>query len=251
MLLSPVIYHCRHQNASGNAGGEERKYGRVFLFWKKEQDFGNLNKKQESTRDVMGKIVIGTGDALSITDVQQDFLPGGALGVREGDQVIVPLNHVIELFHKKKSPIFFTRDWHPPNHMSFKEQGGPWPSHCVRNSPGARFHPDVQIPENAVIVSKADKKNIEEYSTFFARSQEGKTQKEMLDQAEIRRFFIGGLATDYCVLNTVKDAREAGLEVYVLTDAIRAVDVNPGDGATALKKMEKTGAKLITTELLA
>jgi nicotinamidase/pyrazinamidase len=196
------------------------------------------------------KIVVQEGDALSVTDMQADFLPGGALAVPEGDKVIAPLNRVIGLFHRKKRPIFFTRDWHPPDHMSFKRQGGPWPPHCVQNTPGARFHGDLKIPEGSVIISKADKKDVEEYSTLYGRDKKGNSEKKLLEQKGIGRLFIGGLATDYCVLNTVKEAREIGLDIYVLTDAVRAVDVNPGDGEKALEEMKKKGAKLITTENL-
>jgi nicotinamidase-related amidase len=193
------------------------------------------------------KVVVREGDALSVTDMQMDFLPGGSLAVPEGDRIIAPLNRAIALFHGKKRPIFFTRDWHPPDHMSFKAQGGPWPPHCVQNTPGAEFHPRLQIPEGSVVVSKADKKDVEEYSTFYARDGAGRTEKDLLAQQGIRRLFIGGLATDYCVLNTVREARKAGMDVYVLADAVRAVNVNPDDGEKALKEMKEKRAKLITT----
>jgi len=193
------------------------------------------------------KIVVQEGDALSVTDMQLDFLPGGALAVPGGDRLIPVMNRVVELFHSRKRPVFFTRDWHPRDHVSFKERGGQWPPHCVENTPGAAFHPNLKIPEGAVILSKADRRDVEEYSTLYARDAEGNTEKELLEKSGTRRLFVGGLATDYCVLNTVIEACRAGIDTYVLTDAVSAVDVNPGDGEKALEKMRKIGAKLITT----
>ena len=193
------------------------------------------------------KVVIQEGDALSVTDMQLDFLPGGALSVPGGDRLIPVMNRVIELFHSRKRPVFFSRDWHPRDHISFKERGGPWPSHCVANTPGAAFHLDLKVPEGAVIVSKADRRDSEEYSTLYARDTKGNTEKELLEKRGTRRLFVAGLATDYCVLNTVVEALRAGIDTYVLTDAVCAVDVNPGDGERALEKMREMGAKLTTT----
>jgi len=203
-----------------------------------------MKKKQE------GIIVVQRGDALSVTDVQYDFLPGGSLGVPEGDQVIPPLNRAIELFQKKHLPVFFTRDWHPPDHSSFKEQGGPWPPHCVRRTGGAKFHAGLQVPKDAVIISKAVTRDSEQYSTLYGKDSRGRTENALMEEMGVSRLFIGGLATDYCVLHTVKDALTEGFEVYVLTDGIRAVNVAPGDGEKALQEMAAKGAKLITTDML-
>jgi nicotinamidase/pyrazinamidase len=190
------------------------------------------------------------GDALSVTDVQNDFLPGGALGVLEGDKILPPLNRVIAMFNKANLPIFFSRDWHPSDHCSFKNQGGPWPPHCVQNTSGAEFSAELQIPEGSIIVSKGTEKESEQYSTWEGRDADGNTESVLMKKSGIRRIFIAGLATDYCVLNSVKDALGEGYEVYVVTDAIRAVDVNPGDGKKALDEMIRAGAKMITTDLI-
>jgi len=186
-------------------------------------------------------------DALVVIDVQNCFLPGGSLAVSEGGRIISPLNHAIELFEKRKLPIFFSRDWHPSNHCSFREQGGPWPSHGVQNTEGARFSSDLKVPEAATIISKGTETDKEEYSALYGRDAMGNTLYWHLHQSGIRRIFVGGLATDYCVLNTVRDILKQGYEVYVLTDAICAVDVNEGDGEMALKEMTERGAKIITT----
>jgi nicotinamidase/pyrazinamidase len=190
------------------------------------------------------------GDALSVTDVQNDFLPGGALGVPHGDAIISPLNRVVDLFKKNGLLIFFSRDWHPPDHSSFQDQGGPWPPHCVQKTPGADFPSMLQIPEGSIIISKGAQKDREQYSTLGARDSEGHTESDVMKKQGIRRVFVAGLAADYCVLNSVKDILAEGYEVYVLTDAIRAVNVNPGDGEGALEEMVQGGAKRITTEML-
>lgn len=197
-----------------------------------------------------GAVVVQRGDALSVTDVQCDFLPGGALGVPEGDRVMPPLNRAIEIFHKKNLPIFLTRDWHPPDHSSFKDQGGPWPPHCVRKTGGAKFHADLTIPGEAVIISKAVTRDSEQYSTLYGKNSRGKTENTLMEEKGVSRIFIGGLATEYCVLHTVRDALAEGFEVYVLTDAVRAVNVNPDDGEKALSEMAAKGARLITTDML-
>jgi len=190
------------------------------------------------------------GDALLVVDIQNCFLPGGSLGVAGGDEVVPPLNRAIMTFTRKRLPVFISRDWHPANHCSFVEQGGPWPPHCVQNTEGAAFAANLQIPEGAVIISKATDLDVEEYSDMTGRDPEGNTFDEVLRKIGVRRIFIGGLATDYCVLYTVRNALELGYEVYVLIDGIRAVDVNPGDGEKAIKEMEERGAIMITTENL-
>ena len=183
------------------------------------------------------------GDALVVVDVQNDFLPGGALAVPTGDAVIEPLNTWIARFRAAGLPVVATRDWHPPNHCSFREQGGPWPAHCVADTPGAAFAADLHLPDDAWIVSKATEPDREAYSGF-----EGTDLAERLKDAGVRRLFIGGLATDYCVLNTVKDALANGFAVYLLSDAIRAVNVNPGDGDRAITDMTAAGAVPVTLD---
>lgn len=199
---------------------------------------------------IQSPVLVRKGDALSVTDMQNDFLPGGALGVSGGDEVIPLINHVIELFRNAGLPIFITRDWHPAHHSSFKEKNGPWPPHCVQHTEGAEFAADLMIPEKAIVISKGIDPARDQYSTLQGRDSSGQTEDELLKSFGITRLFICGLATEYCVLNSVKDAREAGYEVQVMTDAIRAVNVNPGDGAQALEEMVRLGALLITSERL-
>jgi nicotinamidase/pyrazinamidase len=185
------------------------------------------------------------GDALIVVDVQNDFLPGGSLSVPEGDQIVPILNHYIDTFHAMGLPIYFTRDWHPAGHCSFKAQGGIWPPHCVQNTEGAEFAPGLYMPENAIVISKAMSQEKDAYSGF-----EGTELAERLHQAEIERLFIGGLATDVCVLNTVKDAIHNHFEVVLLQDAIRAVNVKPGDGQKAEQQMLKLGARPVKFKML-
>ncbi|MDX9741101.1 MAG: nicotinamidase [Gammaproteobacteria bacterium] len=186
------------------------------------------------------------GDALIVVDVQNDFLPGGALAVPRGDEVVSVVGRYLRLFHERALPIYATRDWHPPNHVSFREQGGPWPPHCVAGTLGAAFAPGLRLPPGTVVVNKADRPDEDAYSAFQGSDLAGR-----LRQAGIRRLFIGGLATDYCVLNTVRDARNEGFEVVLITDACRAIDAKPGDGAAAELEMRRLGAEAASfTDLL-
>ncbi len=180
---------------------------------------------------------------LLVVDVQNDFCPGGALAVRNGDKVVPRINKTIAAFVKAGLPIFFTRDWHPANHISFREQGGIWPPHCVQGTIGAGFHPDLAIPSGATIISKGDKPNTEAYSGF-----QGTDLERRLKKAGVEEIFLGGLATDYCVKESCLDAIRAGLAVNVLRGCVMAVNVKPGDGQRALKEMRGAGAKLTTSQ---
>ena len=177
-------------------------------------------------------------DALIIVDVQRDFCSGGALPVPEGERIIPVLNKYIEKFSKAGGLIVATRDWHPPNHISFKNYGGTWPPHCIQGTPGADFHPDLKLPKESKIVSKASQADKEAYSGF-----DGTDLERELRDAGIRRVFVGGLATDYCVKSTVLDALNLSFETVLLLDAIKGVDVNPGDSERAIKEMLESGAK--------
>lgn len=179
------------------------------------------------------------GDALIIVDVQNDFLPGGALAVPAGDAVVRVLNRYIAWFDQQELPIFATRDWHPPAHCSFREQGGPWPPHCVAGTPGANLAGDLRLPARAQLISKAMRPEADAYSGF-----QGTDLAARLRELGCRRLFIGGLATDYCVRATTLDAITEGFEVVVLQDAVRAVDVHPGDGERALEAMAGGGARI-------
>ncbi len=183
------------------------------------------------------------GDALLIVDVQNDFLPGGSLEVPRGDEVVPVLNSYLLAFIAKNLPVYATRDWHPERHCSFRAQGGPWPPHCVAETRGAEFAEALQLPPSAVIISKATTAEQDAYSGF-----QGTNLDQQLRAANIHRLFIGGLATDYCVLNTVRDAQRNGYKVLLLADAIRAVEVQAGDGLIAEEEMVRHGARCITVD---
>ncbi len=183
------------------------------------------------------------GDALIIVDVQNDFLPGGNLGVPDGDAVLPVMNRYLELFRRAGLPVYATRDWHPEGHCSFKAQGGPWPPHCVAESEGAAFARELKIGEDVDVISKATTVEKDAYSGF-----EGTDLAERLRTQKITRLFIGGLATDYCVLNTVKDALREGFQVLLLEDGIRGVEVNAGDSEKAIEEMHALGARSIRLE---
>ena len=184
---------------------------------------------------------IGTDDALIIVDVQNDFCPGGSLAVEGGDDVATAITGLAAHFKNAGARIFATQDWHPENHSSFAEQGGPWPPHCVQDSSGAQFHANLRLPIGTSIIRKGSDPAVDAYSGFLDSQLE-----EQLQRAEIKRLFIGGLATDYCVLNTVLDARKLGYETLLVEDAIAAVNVAPGDGENAMQKMKDAGAETAT-----
>lgn len=185
----------------------------------------------------MSAIVLGKGDALLIVDLQNDFLPGGALAVPRGDLVIQPINALIKLYHGRGLPIYASRDWHPVDHCSFTAQGGPWPPHCVAASDGALFSEALRLPEDAIVVSKALTAAEDAYSAFNGTG----LARSMLADG-ITRLAVCGLATDYCVLNTVLDGIDAGFEVLLVLEATRAVEVKPGDGDRAIARMLTKGA---------
>lgn len=185
----------------------------------------------------MSAIVLGQGDALLIVDLQVDFLPGGALGVPHGDAVIEPVNRLAALYAARGLPVYASRDWHPELHCSFAAQGGPWPPHCVAGSAGAAFSDALRLPADAIVVSKADSADTDAYSAF-----NGTGLAAAMRARGIRRVAVCGLATDYCVLNTALDGLEEGFEVLLVAEAMRAVDVAPGDGERAMTRMLLAGA---------
>jgi nicotinamidase/pyrazinamidase len=181
---------------------------------------------------------IAAGDCLVVVDVQNDFLPGGALAVPGGDGVVPVLNRYLALFAERSLPIFATRDWHPLNHCSFREQGGPWPPHCVANTPGAAFAPGLALPSTTVVISKGTDPRQEAYSGFQGTDLAGQLQA-----AGVRRAFVGGLATEFCVLATVNDALAEHFSAVLLLDAIQALELNPGDALRAEQEMFDRGAR--------
>lgn len=185
-------------------------------------------------------------EALLIVDVQNDFCPGGALPVPEGDKVVPVLNQYIEKFKRLGLPVFASRDWHPPVTRHFKEYGGLWPPHCVQGTKGAEFHPDLKLPPDTVIITKGDDPNQDAYSAFQGRAPDGHDLATELKKMGVERLYIGGLATDYCVRASTLDALKNGFKVTLLLDAVRGVDVNPGDSERAIEEMKKAGAETAT-----
>lgn len=181
-------------------------------------------------------VQITGSDALVVVDVQNDFMPGGALGVPDGDRIYPALNPLTCRFRL----VVATQDWHPPNHVSFVEQGGPWPPHCVQMTPGADFHEGLDQAVVTVVVRKGHDPNTEQYSTFDKTGL-----GDMLKSRDFRRVFLAGLATEYCVHDSGIDAMKEGLEVVVLTDCIAGIDVNPGDSEKALGELADKGATVI------
>jgi nicotinamidase/pyrazinamidase len=189
-------------------------------------------------------LVVGPGDALLVADVQRDFLPGGALGIAHGDAVIAPLNRCLAEWRARGLPIVLTRDWHPPDHCSFRPRGGPWPPHCVAGTPGAEFDPRLRVPPSALVISKATGRDREAYSAF-----QGTDLDPRLRAARVRRLFVGGLATEYCVRETVRDALARGFAAVVLLDGICAIEAHAGDGRRAEEEMAALGATLVRQQV--
>jgi nicotinamidase/pyrazinamidase len=180
---------------------------------------------------------MGSGDGLLIVDVQNDFCPGGALAVPQGDAVVPVLNRWIEAARKAEVPVYASRDWHPPDHVSFSERGGPWPPHCIQDTAGAAFHPDLQLPEETVVISKGQEPDRDQYSAF---DDTGLAQR--LRDDGVQRIWVGGLAQDVCVRATVIDGARAGFHVHLIRPATRPVEAQAGDGDRALEDMQDAGA---------
>lgn len=177
--------------------------------------------------------------ALIVVDVQNDFCPGGTLAVASGDEVVAPLNGLIEEFLARGEPIFKSRDWHPAETKHFTQYGGTWPVHCVQNTRGAEFHQDLIDDPRISVLSKGtgDEDN---YSAF-----DGTDLAQLLRERGVEEVWVGGLATDYCVKNTVLDALRGGFKVKALSGAMRAVELQPGDGQRAIEEMQRAGAEIV------
>jgi len=183
--------------------------------------------------------------ALLIVDVQVDFCPGGSLAVPEGDTIIPVLNRYIEIFRARGLPVFASRDWHPAMTRHFRQFGGLWPTHCVQGTEGARFHPLLRLPAEATVVSKGMEPEKDDYSALLAVTDQGTPLPDLLDELGTERIYIGGLATDYCIRESALDGVKQGFSVTILTDAVKGVDLKPGDSARALKEIAKAGAELV------
>ena len=182
--------------------------------------------------------------ALLVVDIQNDFCAGGALAVANADRVVRAMNAYIHDAVARGLPVYASRDWHPAESTHFKPQGGPWPVHCVQQSPGARFHPDLQLPSAAIVVDKGDERTSSGYSAFDGHTTTGKGFGSDLQDRGINHLFVGGLATDYCVKHSVLDALSAGLRVTLLEDAVAGVD--QADAVAAIAEMQARGAQVVS-----
>lgn len=178
--------------------------------------------------------------ALIVVDVQNDFCPGGALAVADGNKVVAPLNKLMKEFLDRGEPVYKTRDWHPEKTKHFATYGGTWPIHCVQNTPGAEFHPDLLDDPRITVISKGFDEHADGYSGF-----DGTQLAQLLRDEGVNEVWVGGLATDYCVKQTVIDGVRSGFIVKALADAMRAVNVNPDDGKKAIDEMKASGAEIV------
>jgi nicotinamidase/pyrazinamidase len=182
--------------------------------------------------------------ALIVVDVQNDFCPGGSLAVAHGDEVVAPLNQLMTEFLENGEPVFKSRDWHTPQTKHFAAYGGTWPVHCVQHTRGAEFHPALLEDKHIRVISKG-LGDEDSYSAF-----DGTDLALQLRRLGVEEVWVGGLATDYCVKQTVLDALKEGFRVKALENAMRPVEVNPGDGARALAEMKAAGAEVVSDEVL-
>jgi nicotinamidase/pyrazinamidase len=185
--------------------------------------------------------------ALLVVDVQNDFCTNGALAVPGSETVIAALNRHISAAVERGWPVYASRDWHPPRTTHFAAYGGQWPVHCVQESSGARFHPDLQLPTDTIIVTKGDRQDQAGYSAFEGRTPDGVTLLADLKRRDVSHLYVGGLATDYCVRASALDGLDAGLRVTVLEDAVAGVDLTPGDSSRALGDLRDRGAGFAST----
>jgi nicotinamidase/pyrazinamidase len=184
--------------------------------------------------------------ALLIVDVQNDFCPGGALAVPAGDQVVPVLNVYAQKFAGSGHPVFASRDWHPEITKHFTAEGGPWPPHCIADTRGAAFHPALKLPAGTSVLTKGTNPEDDGYSAFEAADERGGGLQDVLKKSDVASLYVGGLATEYCVRASVMDGLRSGLDVVVLLDAVRGIDVQEGDVARALDEMLRAGARTAT-----
>ncbi len=189
--------------------------------------------------------------ALIVVDLQNDFCPGGALAVPEGDRIIPVVAHWVDIFHAQGRPIIFTRDAHPPHHVSFLERQGPWPPHCVQGTWGAALHPDLVVPKDAFRIDKGFLSDVDAYSGFEGRvvtadgTRSDQTLADLLHSLGVHIIYLAGLATDYCVKATGLDGVRLGFEVVLITDAMRGVNVHPDDSQQAIAELLAQGAQVV------
>lgn len=189
--------------------------------------------------------------ALLVVDVQVDFCPGGTLPVPKGDLVVKPLNNYLELFKSRGVPIFASRDWHPRESKHFAENGGIWPPHCIKGTRGADFHPSLMLPEETIVISKGMEVWDDAYSAMQGVTANGTPFAMLLRGMGMDRLYVGGLATDYCVKETVLEALKEGFNVTLLADAVRGVELQSGNSQRAVAEMIEAGAEMATHSLVA
>ena len=209
-----------------------------------------------------GDLTPGAGDVLVIVDVQNDFCPGGALAVPDGDSVVPVINRIAPAF----AQVVLTQDWHPPGHQSFASSHpgrqpfetieaayGPqtlWPDHCVQDTPGAAIHADLETVRAEMIIRKGYRAEIDSYSAFFENDRKTATGlRGYLRERGLGRAFLCGLAGDYCVAYSAIDAAKDGFEVVVIEDACRGIDLD-GSLATAREAMTQAGVRFVDSSAL-
>jgi len=209
------------------------------------------------------KIKPGAGDALIVVDVQNDFCPGGRLAVQKGDEVVPVINALAQRFEN----VVLTQDWHPAGHQSFATSHPGkkpfdsielaygeqvlWPDHCVQGSDGAALHKNLSVPHAQLVVRKGFRREVDSYSAFLEADRKSRTGlKGYLDERGVKRVFVCGLATDFCVAWTALDARKLGFAALVVEDACRAIDMQ-GSLSAALEKMKKAGVERIDSSDIA
>jgi nicotinamidase/pyrazinamidase len=185
------------------------------------------------------------GDALLIVDAQVDFFPGGALPVPDGEAILPVINEWIQAASENNIPLFFSRDWHPNNHCSFKENGGEWPMHCVQHTKGASLHPGIHLPSSPLFINKGQEAAEEAYSAFMATTEEDVSLITLLNEKNIKRIWLAGLAEDYCVYETALAGRAHGYEVNLILNATKPIAIE--SGLNALLKMEESGVVIHRT----
>ena len=179
--------------------------------------------------------------ALIVVDVQNDFCPGGTLAVAHGDEVVEPLNELIDEFLERGDPVYKSRDWHPPTTKHFEKYGGTWPVHCVQNTKGAEFHPALRDDPRIHVISKG-LGDTDCYSAFDETDLAAQLHEQGVEEV-----LVGGLATDYCVKSTVIAAIDNGFKVKALKNAMRGVELQPGDSDRAIEAMRAAGAQIVST----
>ena len=180
--------------------------------------------------------------ALIVVDVQRDFCPGGALPAPGGARIVPVINRYLDEAVAADMPVYASRDWHPPVTTHFAQSGGEWPPHCVQDTEGAQFHPDLELPPRTIVIDKGDDPGQDGYSAFDGHTPEGKSFLTDVRDRQIDWLYVTGIATEYCVRQTVLDALRAGIGVTVLTDAVAGIEAHPGDAERALTEMSDAGA---------